>query len=296
MCCSDPLLKSLKQYGYNIVRLPRSGIRPLQILMRNGTELDRLGVLTTIMLAGPVVPEISEQVATNIAGGVARTGAIEASLGIPILSNAVAAMGGSRIGLEARYEDAKSVTFEFLDVREESIELASLDQYLAAAKPNPKNRQITKLLRADAVYVITSVLKSSKLNIAAKRSRNQALKLDAGELAKLVGADGKVTVSAVDSSSSTIQYAGEVELAFGFQAVKLRFVDGKYDGFQRLPADVAAMRTVRLVHRPAAPAAEPAPKAPGRVLIGGAEAPFVTLHDASRAGARARPHKPGGRS
>ena len=178
------------------------------------------------------------------------------------MSNAVAAMGGSRIGLEARYEDAKSVTFEFLDVKEASIELARLDQYLAAAKPNPKNRQITRLLMADAVYVITSVLKSSKLNIAAKRSRNQALKLDAGELAKLVGADGKVTVSAVDSSSSTIQYAGEVELAFGFQAVQLQFIKGKYDGFQRLRPDVAAMRTV---DRSATPAVQSAPKPRGRL-------------------------------
>jgi len=83
------------------------------------------------------------------------------------------------------------VTFEFLGVKDESIEVARLDQCLAEAKPNLKNRQITKLLKADAVYVITSVLKSSKLNIAAKRSRNQALKLDAGELARLVGADGK---------------------------------------------------------------------------------------------------------
>ena len=70
MCCSDPLLKSLKQYGYNVVRLPRSGIRPLQILTRDGSDLDRLGELTTILLAGPVVPETTEQIATNIAGGV----------------------------------------------------------------------------------------------------------------------------------------------------------------------------------------------------------------------------------
>jgi len=288
MWCPDPLLESLKQYGYNIIRLPRSGIRPLQILTRTGTDLDRLGDLTTIMLTGPVVPAMSQEVATNIAGGIARTGSIDAKLGIPILSNAIAAMGGSRIGLEARYEGAKSVTFEFLEVKEEAIEVARLDQYLAQAKPNPKNRQITKLLTADAVYVITSVLKSSKLNIAAKSSRNQALKLDAGELAKLVGADGKVNVSAVDSSSSTIQYAGAVELAFGFQAVQLQFVDGKYDGFQRLRPEAAAMRGIGPDDRAAAPAEQPAPKAPDCVMIGGADAPFVTIRDAR--GDRATAH------
>jgi len=62
----------LKQYGYNIIRLPRSGIRPLHILTRTETDLYRLGDLTTIMLARPVVPEMNEQVATSIAGGIAR--------------------------------------------------------------------------------------------------------------------------------------------------------------------------------------------------------------------------------
>ena len=55
MWCSDPFLSVLKQYGYNVVRLPRTGIKPLQILMRAGSDLDRLGDLTTIMLPGPAI-------------------------------------------------------------------------------------------------------------------------------------------------------------------------------------------------------------------------------------------------
>ena len=49
MWCSDPFGGSRAQGGVNVVRSLRHGIKPLQILMRAGSDLDRLGDLTTIM-------------------------------------------------------------------------------------------------------------------------------------------------------------------------------------------------------------------------------------------------------
>jgi Caspase domain len=279
MWCGDPLLHALKQYGYNVVRLPRADIRPLQVVTRRGSDLDRLGDLATIFQEGPPLPPITQGVAASISGGVARTGQISASAGIPILGNVVAAMGGSPVGLQATYAPARSMDFAFLDVQEESIEVARLDQFLARAKVHPDSRQAAKLLDADAVYVITSTLKSAKINVAAKTSDDQALGLDAGGLARLVGGNGKVNVSSTDGSSSTIQYAGPEPLTFGFQAVRLMFEKGQFDGFRVLPPGTAAIRAVEPGGCTAPPCEARAEESPMHMLIGGADAPFAQFRD-----------------
>ena len=43
MLCSDPFLSYLKSYGYSVIRLPRLDIAPLQLLVQQGRNLDRLG-------------------------------------------------------------------------------------------------------------------------------------------------------------------------------------------------------------------------------------------------------------
>src|SRR5262249_34318716 len=120
MGCTDPLLKLLKQYGYNIVRLPRAEIGPLQVLSRHGSDLDRFGVLTTILEPGREPPPIRrDAVAANVAGEQARTGGLGAAVGLPLLGNVIAAMGGSKLGLEAKYVGARTFSFEFVEVRED---------------------------------------------------------------------------------------------------------------------------------------------------------------------------------
>jgi hypothetical protein len=56
MWCSDPTLNLLTAFGYNVIRLPKADVKPLQILTRRGKDLDRLGELTTLLQAGPHVP------------------------------------------------------------------------------------------------------------------------------------------------------------------------------------------------------------------------------------------------
>ena len=54
--CHDPLLTFLKAHGYSVVRLPKADVRPLQVLVREGKDLSRLGDLATIMVSGDTVP------------------------------------------------------------------------------------------------------------------------------------------------------------------------------------------------------------------------------------------------
>src|SRR5438046_2352847 len=139
MICSDPLLTYLKSFGYNVVRLPKTDIKPLQILLQQGNlltghELNRLGDLATLLVTGRQIglPPIQENAqAANISGQ--RTSDLGVGVGLSILGTIIGSMGGSKLGLDVKYQQAKSVAFEIQDVLADSVNVVELDQYLADA-------------------------------------------------------------------------------------------------------------------------------------------------------------------
>ena len=46
--CKDPALNYLNREGYNVVKLPRAGLEPMDVLGRDGRSLERLGKLQRI--------------------------------------------------------------------------------------------------------------------------------------------------------------------------------------------------------------------------------------------------------
>lgn len=261
--CSDPLLNTLKSFGYSVVRLPKTDIRPLQILVRKGNDLDRLGDVVTLFVQGTQaeVPTITvDRVAANVSGQ--RSGEVNYGLGISVLGNWIAAMGGSKLGLDAQYKGAKSVVFEFSDVLEDSIEVLKLDQYLAGADVNPLSRHAAELLESDELYATTATIKSRKFAVEAKQSKETTLKLDVPVIQEVVG--GNVKVSASGVASSKITYEGSVPLVFGFQAVRLFYDRGRYTAFAPLEPGAG----LRALERSPADGAT-------RLMV---ESPLVRLH------------------
>lgn len=241
MLCTDPFIQTLKDAGYLIIRLPRADVQPMQIFVREGKELESLGELTTVLVAPPGAepPPIKKDVpAGNISGR--RTGELSFGIGLSVLGTVVAAMGGSKLGLDAKYSNAKSVEFEFTDVFSDSIEVARLDQYLATSDVNPHSRHVAALLESDDIYVTTSIIKSRKINVESKKDSSTGLDLSVPEIQQLVGAN--VQLSAAATSSSKITYEGGTPLSFGFQAVRLFYDKGRYTAFDPLKAGAAAMR------------------------------------------------------
>ena len=53
--CRDPFLSCLEDFGYCVVRLPAADLDPLQLLLRRGDDLERLGRLSTALVPGPHV-------------------------------------------------------------------------------------------------------------------------------------------------------------------------------------------------------------------------------------------------
>lgn len=237
---SDPLLTTLKDFGYLIVRLPRTNVRPLQILERKDNNLEKLGELKTVLKAGPNIrlPKISRN---NVAGNIngRRSGGLNVNVGLTLMGNIISAMGGTSAGLEAEYRDARAVSFEFQDVLEDNVEVAELDQYLTDGQVSKFSTSVGQKLKAGKIHVTTSVIKSKKFTLEATRGDGEGLTLSVPVIRQIVG--GRVGVKSENAASSKLTFRGSVPLVFGFQAVRLFFDgQGRYTAFD--PVQKLAMR------------------------------------------------------
>ena len=235
MACSDPYLTYLKEAGYNVVRLPKADVRPGQILTRNGKNLTRLGDLSDVLSGGngaPFPKLLSDGPVADLSGR--KSGELSFGVGLSLLGTIIGALGGSKVGLDVKYERAKTVVFEFLDVLEDRLEIVALDKFLAGADVNPASSYVRELLFADEIYVTTAVVKSARLSVEGKTSDQTAVELSVPAVQQLVGAN--VKVSAKGESASKITYEGSIPLSFGFQAVQLDYEKGRYRRFKHVGA------------------------------------------------------------
>ena len=242
---TDPFLTYLKSFGYSVIRLPRTDIQPLQLLVKEDTRLTRLGDLVTILKPGSSValPRIKENLpAPNVSGE--RTRDLSIGVGLSILGSVIGAMGGSKLGLDVGYKSAKTATFEFADVIEDRVDLADVDQYLTDADISPFSSHAAKLLEADSVYVLTSTIKSRKFIVQAKEANGVPIEVKIPEIQHLVG--GSVKVSTAKDATSKIAYEGAQPLVFGFQAARLFYENGRYTAFKAMAPGEGALerRTV----------------------------------------------------
>jgi hypothetical protein len=248
--CSDPLLTYLKETGYNAIRLPKADVRPLQVYSRTGKDLERLGELSSLMVTGNNVqtPTIKADVpAAGVAGQ--RTSDLSFGVGLSILGTILGAMGGSKLGLEAKYQQAKYVAFEFPEVLADSIELVALDQYFGDADVNPFSVHVARMLESDELYVTTATIKATKFAVEAKKSATVGLQIDVPVIQEVVG--GNVKVSASAGATSKLTYQGNVPLVFGFQAVRLFYDQGSYKAFKPVGIGDVAMKSLTKVDKKA---------------------------------------------
>ncbi|MDN3588201.1 hypothetical protein QWY86_16070 [Pedobacter aquatilis] len=230
MKCNDQSVSYLKSKGYNVVRLPRTDIAPLQILTKKKGVLEYLGNIDTVLVSGPnaALPAVNPEADTaNVSGQ--KTSDLSAGVAMSILGGIISAMGGN-LGIDAAYSNAKTIAFTFEDVKSENVDIIKLDMYLNDADINPLSRQISELLESDDIYIITSVLKSNKISVEATSKNNSSLKVEVPVIKEIVG--GKVDVSSESSASSKTVYSGDKMLVFGFKAIRLIYENGKYTAFE----------------------------------------------------------------
>lgn len=223
----DPLLNTLKDFGYNVVRLPRTNIRPLQLFEKQDNDLVFLGDIGKLFIEGKKapLPEISPDELAGFING-QRTRDLSLNVGLSLLRGIIGSLGGSTLGLDVGYKNASALSFEFNDVKLNQIDRLDLSRFLNAAKIDTAVGPPAKLVEADKIYVITSIIKSTKFTAEAKKSDGTSVAVDVPVIQQALS--GNVGVKTEGASQSRVTYEGQVPLVFGFQAIRLIYKDGTF--------------------------------------------------------------------
>jgi hypothetical protein len=260
--CKDPALTFLNGLGYNVVRLPRVGVEPLDILGKDRT-IERLGRVDQMWTSAQPLPSITgPRDATSVAGQ--KTSEMKLSIGLKILSATLGAMGAAVPEVSVAYARARKVVFTFTDVKTFSAEPLEVGQYLEAGDVATSNPFVRRYFDDEdtSAFIITEVLKSNAITVTATDDRGAEVGVDLPAIQQAVGA--RVTVTSKSATHATLTYTGTELLTFGFKCFGIAFVDGQWNVFSAAPsADLAFAVTPAAVGGPVTPAI----LAPGRLVI-----------------------------
>ena len=225
--CRDPVLSYLNDQGYNVVRLPRMGIDPLDVLGKDGRRLERLGTLPQIWSSDTEMPQVSApRPAVGINGQ--ETAELKLSIGLRLLGDILKAFGVEGPELDTAYGKARSLQLGFLDVDVVSIDPFAIGNYLASGDLDTRNPVVARYFEDDDtdVYVIFEILRSSKISVVAKNNSGTEMSLDVEFIQDTIG--GNVTVSRESGRENLISYVGRQSLTFGFKVFGLAYEDGNW--------------------------------------------------------------------
>ena len=223
--CFDNSTKFLKKLGYNVVRLPREGIAPLQLVGVQNRDTQQLGGLHLLVQNGTAMdlPGIQpNQKAAGVNGQ--RSSELSAAIGLHILGGIIGSMGGN-LGVTGKFKSAKTITFEYANVTGDAVSPLEVGQYLRDAEIDVDNKIIEQYVLGNGrLYLITRTLKSAKFCVEVKASGGGSMDLDIPDIQGVLGGD--VKVKAEVGNSNAVTFEGNVPLVFGFQCLDLGVRDG----------------------------------------------------------------------
>lgn len=227
--CKDPVTKELNERGYNLVKLPRAGIEPMDVLGRDGGSMEKLGSIAEVWTSTAQLPAIGAPTpAAGIAGE--KSSDLDLGVGLKLLSNILAGLGGgiSLPSLNVAYKHAKKVQFRFMNVESTNITPFSLGKFLAAGTLDMTNPFVAHYFGNDETqeYIIFDVLKSDALSVTAKSESGTDVGVDIGALSGALNANVKAQVGS--GSVSEVTFQGSVKATFAFKLFEVFFENGKW--------------------------------------------------------------------
>ena len=234
--CKDPVTQELNRRGYNLVKLPRVGIEPLDVLGRDGDSMEKLGSVTEVWTSTVPVPVVGPPApAAGIEGE--KSSDLDIGIGLKLLSNALAGLGGgiSLPSLNTAFKRAKKMQFTFVNVESTSITPFALGKFLAQGSLDMSNPFAAKYFGNDETqeYIIFDVLKSDSVSVTAKTETGATVDADVGALGGALS--GNVKTSVGTAGSTAITFKGTVKVTFAFKLFEVLFEDGKW-----VPKGIAA--------------------------------------------------------
>ncbi len=220
----DPSITFLNKWGFNVVKLPRAGIEPLDVVGRDRVT-QWLGPIETIWTSKSPVPVPGPPRPAATVNG-QKTDSLDTSLGLSVLANALAAFGASMPSLDVAYQKASQVQFAYTDVTQTMVSPLDAGNYLAAGDLRTDNPAVKNyFLNAKcASFLITSVLKSASITVSATDQHGTSVGVDVPAISGLVGA--KVAVKPSGAANSALTFTGQEPVTFGFVVQQISYADG----------------------------------------------------------------------
>ena len=241
----DQSLTFLRQFGFSVFRFPRASAQPLELLHRDGKDLTRLGLLPDLIDRGTAAAlDVRREASPGIDIEGKESSRVNVAIGLNILGSFIGALGGGKLGVDAGFKNARTVTFQYTGVMEDTVDILSLEKFIKGGRVSTliPSGTLEKLLD-DEVYVVTSVLKTRKIVVSAQGEGGTSVAVDVPVLKEAVG--GNLKVETGNTRESRVAFEGPVAVAFAFQAVQLVFDEsGEFLTTQQLPAGEAAARSL----------------------------------------------------
>jgi hypothetical protein len=221
--CKDSTVSYLASFGFNIIRLPRSDVRPGDVLAGAGPELSYLGHLTDIWkLREPFALE-EPAFAAFLSGR--KTDKMQVDAGIAILSSLLAPVGVSVPRLKTAFSRTKELAFGFGSPKVWSLTPVLLGQYLTEARLPVGNPVVDSFLAAGKrAHFVTDVLLSASMTVEATVGEETGQTFDVGVLKSAISCDVKLLSS--ESSTTLVEFVGTEPLGFGFRCIEFEAKDG----------------------------------------------------------------------
>ena len=228
MRCDDPLVRALRGFGYNLVRLPSARFAPLVLLESDGRQS------TTVV--GPVDRELPALDAAERPGlhldnpapdlTIQTTRRFSGKVAANLLQPLLAALGAGA-GIAATLSRSREMSIVLQDVRRDWVDVGDIARYLESGAGSG-SRHVAAAAARGQLYVVTAVLKTAVLTTRVESSAAHGVEAQA-----TVG--GPVGVSVAPSTDradeAVVSVTGATPLAFAFQAVRLLYEDGVYTDF-----------------------------------------------------------------
>lgn len=175
--CSDRSVNYLKSLNLNTVRHPEENVAPLDLIGEYRGARAIIGTLDQLVdNATAPLPDVRTGAAANVSGQ--RTSKLPISVGLDILGNILAALGGN-LGIKAAYDGSRKMEFTFLNVERDRANQIAIGDYVGSGDVRWDHIILQKyLFGAGNLYVITEVVKSKEIGVTAFKSDNSSVSLD----------------------------------------------------------------------------------------------------------------------
>ena len=210
----DPSITFLNKFGYNVIKLPRTGIEPMDVIGRDQTT-QWLGPLNRVWTStGPEPLPGPPHPAAAVNGQ--RTDALDVSFGLSILASTLAAFGASVPSLNTAYKSAHAVQFTYGNVTSTSVSPFDAGNYLSQGTLRSDNPVVKNYFGEGKAmaFLIVEVLKADSITVTATDSHGVEVGVDLPQIQGLV--EAKIGVKPSTASNSTVTFTGPVPITFGF--------------------------------------------------------------------------------